>query len=370
MSAWGKRPDMLVHQQEPFNAEPPAAALAGRPRTATDTFYSRNHGPVPEIDPATWHLEVGGLVERSLRLGLEELRQSFAEHTLPATLQCAGNRRAGLLAVRDLPGEVPWHGGATSTATWTGVRLADVLTLAGPLPTARHVCFDAPDVSPSAHPPQAYSASVPLAKATAPEVLLAWAMNGEPLTPLHGAPLRVVVPGWIGARSVKWLTRLTVSAEPSPGYYQAVAYRLLPPDADPRTAPPGAGPALGPVALNCEVLAPEDGAAVDDGPLHVTGYAYAGDDRVVVRVDVSADGGRTWAQADLDAPDGPWTWQHWRLTVDPPSGAGEVEVVARAWDDTGALQPAHAADLWNPKGYVNNSWARVRLRRAAASPAG
>lgn len=360
MTTQDKRADMLVHQQEPYNAEPPLGALAGAPLTDVATFYSRNHGPVPDLDPRTWRLVVDGLVQRSLELSLGDLRERFAEHTLPATLQCAGNRRSGLIAERDIPGEAPWRGGATSTATWTGVRLADVLAAAGLSDDAAHVCFEAPDVSDIPSPPQPYSVSVPVAKATSTEVLLAWGMNGEPLTPLHGAPLRVVVPGWIGARSVKWLTRVTAAVEPSPGHFQATAYRLLPPGADPATATDADGPQLGPVALNCEVLFPAEGARVEVGPTTVTGYAYAGEDRRVVRVDVSVDAGATWREADLDAGGGPWTWQHWRLSVD--LDAGEVEVVARAWDSTGALQPERAADLWNPKGYVNNSWAHARLR--------
>ncbi|WP_422632026.1 sulfite oxidase [Pseudokineococcus basanitobsidens] len=357
---------MLVHEHDPYNAEPPLGALAGEPVTSADTFYSRNHGPVPEVDPATWRLRVDGLVERELELTLEDLRAGFAERTLPATLQCAGNRRAGLVAVRDIPGEDPWRGGATSTATWTGVALADVLAAAGLREGAEHVCFSAPDVSQVADPPQPYGGSVPVAKATSPEVLLAWGMNGEPLPRVHGAPVRVVVPGWIGARSVKWLTGITVTAEPSDNYFQATAYRVLPPEADPRAAGPGDGISLGPAALSCELLDPADGSPVPCGRAVLTGYAYAGQDRAVARVDVSTDGGATWAQAEVDAPDGPWTWQHWRLRTD--LAPGDVDVVARAWDSTGALQPEHAADLWNPKGYGNTSWARARLAVAPPAP--
>lgn len=367
MSAWGKRGDMLEHEADPYNAEPPLWALAGQPITAVDTFYSRNHGPVPDLDPASWRLRVDGLVDQELDLSLADLRAGSPERTLTATLQCAGNRRAGLIAVRDIPGEAPWRGGATSTATWTGVPLADVLAAAGLRSGAEHVCFAAPDVSELADPPQPYGGSVPVAKATSPEVLLAWAMNDEPLTRAHGAPLRVVVPGWIGARSVKWLTGITVSTRPSDNYFQATAYRLLPAHADPATAGPGDGLSLGPAALNCEVLSPADGQSVAPGPTTITGYAFAGQDRAVARVDVSVDGGRSWAQADLDPPAGPWAWQHWRVPAELPTGA--VDVVARAWDTTGALQPEHAADLWNPKGYINNSWAHARLDATTSHPA-
>jgi sulfite oxidase len=357
MTRYGKRDDMVVHQEDPYNAEPPPGALVSH-LTDTEAFYTRNHGPVPAIDPAEWRLEVDGLVGRPSTLSLADLHDRYAEHTITATLQCAGNRRTGLLAVRPIPGEHPWDSGATSNATWTGVRLADVLADSGVDAAAKHVWFAAPDVAPGARPPQPYGSSISIEKATAPEVLLAWAMNGEPLTPIHGAPLRVVVPGWIGARSVKWLTRVTVAAEPSTNYFQAGVYRLLP--ADP--LPPGSGDGgfpLGPIALSSAILSPADGDAVPAGELRVHGYAYAGENRTVSRVEVSGDGGATWRQAQIDEPDGPWTWQHWRGTVDVASG--RTEVVARAWDSTGALQPASAADVWNPKGYLNTSWARVHV---------
>lgn len=350
---------MLVHQRDPYNAEPPRTALAGRRTTPADTFYIRNHGPVPEVGPDAWRLTVDGLVRRRLELSLGRLRETFDEAEVVATLQCAGNRRAGLMDVRDIPGEAPWGPAATSTARWSGVRLADVLALAGLRADAAHIAFSAPDVSPLADPPQPYGGSIPVGKALSPEVLLAWGMNGRPLPAVHGAPLRVVVPGWIGARSVKWLDRVTAQAEPSRNYFQATAYRVLPAEADPDRAGPGEGISLGPIALNCDVLSPDDGARVPPGPTEVTGYALAGDGRAVARVDVSVDGGRSWRQADLDPDPDPWTWRHWRAVVDVP--AGGTEIVARAWDSTGAAQPESPAHLWNPKGYVNNSWARVRV---------
>jgi len=359
MTAWGKRDDMVVHEQDPYNAEPPPAALADRVLTATDTFYSRNHGAVPRLDTATWRLRVEGLVEHRLDLSLADLRSRFAHRSVVATLQCAGNRRAGLIEVRDIPGEDPWGPGATSTAEWTGVALADVLVAAGVQPAAQHVAFSAPDVSQLADPAQPYGSSIGIGKALAEEVLLVWEMNGQPLPPAHGAPVRVVVPGYIGARSVKWVQRITVQTAPSDNYFQAVAYRLLPAGAGPDDIGPGAGFSLGPVALNAAVLRPDDGAAVPAGPTTVTGYAFAGDGRGVARVDVSTDGAASWVQADLDEQVSPWAWRHWRTTLDLPPGP--VEVVARAWDTSAALQPESPEQLWNPKGYVNNSWPRIRL---------
>jgi sulfite oxidase len=359
MPRYGKRPDLIVHEEEPFNAETSPAALAESPVTATDAFYVRGHGAVPEIDPATWHLHVEGLVERELHLSLVTLQETFREREVVATLQCAGNRRKDLVAVRAIPGEAPWGPGATGTARWTGIALADVLELARPTPAAVHAGFEGADLSPEAKPPQRFGGSIPLDKACRPEVLLAWAMNGEPLQPVHGAPLRVVVPGYIGARSVKWLERIELRSDPWKGYFQHVVYRLLPEDGKPG---PGEGMPLGLVALNSDVLSPADGDTVAAGPVEIRGYAFAGGERHVARVDVSVDGSASWSQAELLEDLGPWAWRHWRITVDLPPG--EHQIVVRAWDSSAATQPEEDASLWNPKGYVNNARPCIRVRAA------
>jgi sulfite oxidase len=361
MSRYGKRVDLVVHEEEPFNAETGLAALVEGPLTATDAFYVRGHAAVPEIDPAAWRLRVQGAVERELELSLATLREALREREVTATLQCAGNRRAGLIAIRDIPGEAPWGPGATGTATWTGVALADVLALAGPLCDAAHVGFEGADLSAEAKPAQRFGGSIPLEKACRPEVLLAWAMNGEPLPLVHGAPLRVVVPGYIGARSVKWLERIEVRSSPWQGYFQHVVYRLVPADGTPG---PGVGMALGLIALNSDVLSPADGDTVAAGPVEVRGYAFAGGERHVARVDVSLDGGARWSQAELLEDLGRWAWRHWRITLD--LAPGEQEILVRAWDSSAATQPEDEAALWNPKGYVNNARPRVRVRVTAA----
>lgn len=356
VTRYGKRSDLIVHQEEPFNAETGLAGLGEGSVTATDAFYVRGHGPVPELDPAAWRLHVHGAVERELVLSLPTLREALRERELAATLQCAGNRRANLMAIRDIPGEVAWGPGATGTAVWAGVALADVLALAGPLDEAAHVGFVGADLAAEAKPAQRFGGSIPLYKARRPEVLLAWSMNGEPLPVVHGAPVRVVVPGYIGARSVKWLERIEVRTEPWQGYFQNVVYRLLPEDAEPG---PGAGMALGLVAVNSDVLSPVDGETVAAGLVEVRGYAFAGGDRYVARVDVSLDGGARWAQAELLEDLGRWAWRHWRIAVELPPG--EHEIVVRAWDSSAATQPEDEAALWNPKGYVNNARPRVRV---------
>lgn len=152
VAPWAKRDDMVVHEVEPYNAETPPGALAEGSLTAVDAFFSRNHGPIPDIDPDRWRLTVDGLVASPLHLSLSDLRERFERRVVTATLQCAGNRRAGLIAVRDIPGEAPWGPGATSTAQWAGVALADVLHAAGLAPEAAHVGFSAPDVTSLANP--------------------------------------------------------------------------------------------------------------------------------------------------------------------------------------------------------------------------
>jgi sulfite oxidase len=349
----GKRPDLTVHEEEPFNAEPPRAALAEAPVTPTDAFYVRNHGPVPEEGEAG-AVRITGLVERELELTVDELKRNFEARELTVTLQCAGNRRADLMAVRDIPGESPWGPGATGTARWRGASLAEVLAQAEPQVDAHHVGFEGADMSEEVD--ELYGSSIPLRDVAAHEVLLAYEMNGASLPGVHGGPLRAIVPGYIGARSVKWLRRIDLRAAPWDGHYQSTAYRLVPPGTEPGK---GVGMPLGLIAVNSDVLVPGDGATVEAGPLEATGYAFAGGRREVERVDVSLDGGRSWVQAGLGEDQGEWAWRLWhvQLDLDP----GEHEITVRAWDSAAGTQPEDPAGSWNPKGYANNAWGRVRV---------
>ncbi len=357
---WGKRDDMIVRAHVPYNAEPPPAVLAGCDITPTDAFYARNHGPFPDVAPHQWQLAVGGCVDRPLTLTYQQLITEFDQHAVVATLACAGNRRAEMLRFRPIPGKEPWAHGAISTAEWRGVRLADVLAAAAVRSDdGLHVAFEAPDVAEEARPVQPYGSSIPLSKAMSQEVLLAWQMNSEPLPRAHGGPVRVVVPGYIGARSVKWVTAITVQPGPSTNYFQSHDYRILPSDADTDAVAAGEGISLSSLALNCDILDPADDDRVSRGQLTIRGYGIAGDGRSVERVDVSLDDGLSWRQADLRTAPGKWTWRPWSLTVDV--APGPLRITARAWDDTGALQPESAASLWNPRGYGNNAWARVAL---------
>lgn len=327
----------MVHSVEPFNAEPPPAVLAAGEITPADAFYCRNHGPIPDIDADGWHLTVGGHT-----LTYADLT-ALATHGVTATLECAGNRRAELLAIRPMPGREPWAQCAISTAVWGGARLADVLAAAGidHSPDA-HVAFTGADVTPHGR----FGGSIPLAKALADETLLAWAMNDAPLQRIHGGPVRALVPGFIGARSVKWLTGITVQPGPSRNYYQAVDYRLR-------------GTPLTAVQLNCAILTPQADATVQAGPLTVRGYAVAADAGRIGSVEVSVDNGSTWRPAALAPPVSRWAWRRWSLAVD--AEPGPLGILARAVDGTGATQPESAAALWNPDGYANNAWAHVAV---------
>ncbi len=345
MALWDKREDMIVHEAEPYNAEPPASALSGGPLTPIETFYARNHAPVPSIHPDAWRLRIDGLVERPRTYTLEQLRDGFEHREVVATLQCAGNRRAELMDVRAIPGQIAWRSGAISTALWTGVSLAHVLAEAGLAPGAAHIAFTGGDVVPLPRP-EPFGGSIPVAKATREEVLLVWAMNGRLLPRLHGGPVRLVVPGYIGARSVKWIERVTAQENPSAGYYQAVDYRL-------------SGAELGPIALNADILRPADGAVLHAGPVTVSGYALGGHDHGLARVEVSIDGGRTWRPAELAPRTDVWAWRQWSHTVELP--AGEREIIARAWDTEGCCQPENPEALWNPGRYANNCRPRIRV---------
>lgn len=346
----------LVHSESPPNHEPRADLLTASFVTPEKHFYVRSHAPTPDVDPATFTLVVDGLVDRPLRLSLADLdRFERVEET--ALMCCAGNRRRELHALAPTPGETPWHSGALGTAVWGGVRLADVLAEAGVQGGARHVAFEGLDRVEKYGRTFGYGGSIPLDKALAPEVLLADTMNGGPLATDHGAPLRVVVPGVIGARSVKWVAHVTVQAEESDNYYQQHAYKLFPPETEPETADWCAQPAIQDLPLNAVLT--ETTGLVAPGTTTLQGYAYTGGGHTIERVEVSTDGGSTWTQADLGDEGSRWTWRLWSLDVDLAPGA--YEIVVRASDGE-REQPTSVTETWNFKGYLHNAWHRTLLR--------
>uniref|UniRef100_A0A8C2SPL9 Sulfite oxidase n=1 Tax=Coturnix japonica TaxID=93934 RepID=A0A8C2SPL9_COTJA len=360
-----RHPGLRVNSQKPFNAEPPAELLAERFLTPNELFFTRNHLPVPAVEPGSYRLRVDGPGGRTLSLSLDELRNRFPKHEVTATLQCAGNRRSEMSRVRPVKG-LSWDIGAISTARWGGARLRDVLLHAG-FPEERgdewHVCFEGLDADPGGAP---YGASIPYGRALSPvaDVLLAYEMNGTELPRDHGFPVRVVVPGVVGARSVKWLRRVTVSPAESPSHWQQNDYKGFSPCVDWDTVDYRTAPAIQELPVQSAVTQPRPGAAVPPGELTVKGYAWSGGGREVVRVDVSVDGGRTWNVARLAGDKAPlgraWAWALWELTV-PVTAGTELEIVCKAVDNSYNVQPDSVAPIWNLRGVLSNAWHRVRV---------
>jgi sulfite oxidase len=346
---------LLLRSETPLNAEPPLSLLAGVPITPLEAFFIRTHGTVPRIAASEHRLTIGGRVRTALSLSLDQIRREFPAATVLATLLCAGNRREELNAVGAVAG-TSWQQGAVGNAEWRGARLAEVLARAGCDPGDLHVAFASADEVVMGAAVTFFGGSIPLAKALAPEVLLAYEMNGEPLTPEHGFPLRAVVPGYIGARSVKWLTGISVQEQPSENYFQQHDYKLLPAASGPESVNWGAGVMLGELPVNSAILTPADGSQLESGRLTVEGYAMVGGGRAIGRVDVSMDGGATWREALLDR-NGPWAWALWRADMELPPG--QTEMVVRAWDSAAQTQPERLETVWNAKGYMNNAWHRI-----------
>ncbi len=353
-------PDLIVRSADPYNAEPPLPRLRASLLTARRDFYVRSHGDVPTLDGGAHRLRVDGRVPRPLNLSVRDLRRDFPQRRVTATLQCAGNRRGDMLQVAPVAGD-PWAAGAIGNAEWTGVALADVLRAAGAADdVALHVAFAALDACEADGERFRYGASIPMGKALSPEVLLAWGMNGEDLAPEHGFPLRAVVPGYAGARSPKWLAVVTVQDRPSDAHPQARDYKLFPPDVRRETADWGEGMTIYEMPVNSAICEPAPFAALEPGPTALRGWAAASG-RGIARVDVSADGGRSWRQAGLEHDESaPWSWTFWRAEVE--LRAGEHELAVRAWDSAGQTQPSSPDDTWNWKGYLNAAWHRVRVR--------
>ena len=323
--------------------------------TPSARFFRRNHGPIPHVDARTWRLEVAGLVDRPATYTLEDLAR-FPRHEVVSTLVCAGLRRAELLAVAPLPGELPWEADAASTGRWGGVRLADVLAASGVAAGAGHVELTGLDRVVRHGHEFGFGGSIDLRKAMDADVLLATHLDGEPLPPEHGFPLRAVVPGWIGARSVKWLGRIALLAAESENYFQKHAYRLarVPGAGGPTDV--SAGTAMSAIPLNAVITEPRAGATVPAGAVTVRGWAIGGEGRPVTSVDVSADDGAHWTRARLVRQGGAWAWSFWEAQLE--LGAGRHTIAARAADGAGAM-PASLEESWNVKGYGNNSWHRV-----------
>jgi sulfane dehydrogenase subunit SoxC len=319
--------------------------------TPVGLHYLLTHFDIPYVDEAAWSLQIRGAVERSITLTLADLKARPAK-TAPVTLECAGNGRA-LYAPHVV--SQPWLQEAVGTAEWTGTSLGPLLEEADLAAGATEVVFTGLDRGIQGEVEHLYERSLPVAEAMRDEVMLVYGVNGGPLPPQHGFPLRVVVPGWYGMTHVKWLQSITVVSEPFRGWQQDVAYHLRSSEeerGDPVTrmlpralmVPPGFPDFISRIRF------------VAAGPVPLTGRAWSGWGPIE-RVEVSVDGGETWADARLGEPLGEFAWRGWNYEWQ--AEPGEVELSCRATDSTGRTQPS-AAD-WNYDGLCNNGVQRVRV---------
>lgn len=361
--------DLITIQHRPFNAETPFAALAGS-RTPTGQFYVRSNFDVPVagetvVDADTWPVLVGGAVASPRTVTLAELKRLPHRH-VDATMECAGNGRK---LMDPVPGGTPWGLGAVSTGRFTGVALRDALELCGALgDDVVEIAFEAADegvvegdvAGQGRRQPVRFARSMPIEQALHPDTLLAWSMNDEPLTPAHGYPLRVFVPGWYGMASVKWVTRIEARTTPFEGHFQTDRYVYIG-DSDVLDGTP-----VTRMRVRALILSPESGATLSGDAIaagvRVRGIAWSGFGAVRT-VEVSDDGGRSWHAAVVTPAGSPYAASHWHFDWRPDAGwfadGRGIELIARATDEAGHVQPMES--LYNRLGYGNNVVHRVRI---------
>ncbi|KAG0254842.1 hypothetical protein BG011_005507 [Mortierella polycephala] len=377
---WIPRDPRLIRLtgRHPFNAEPPTPELMKFGfLTPTSIHYVRNHGAVPKLRWETHKLEISGLVEGAMTLTMDEIA-ALPSIKIPVTLACSGNRRKEQNMVAKSLG-FHWGPGAVSTSVWRGVRLADVLRKCGIKSSsdgspARSVCFEGADRLPSDY----YGTSIPIKRALDEyfDVLLAYEMNGGPLTPDHGYPLRLIVPGCIGGRAIKWLRRIVVSENESDNYYHFHDNRVLPPNIDNGVtaaaldAWKNADDIIYDFNIQSVITHPGHGELVrldNDNTYTVRGYAYTGSGLKVKRVQVSLDGGKSWCTAQLDhqeekmsVGDGSryWCWRLWELDIQMSDLTHCGDLTCRAWDANNNTQPQTTE--WNLMGMMHNAWYVVK----------
>ncbi|MEM6971502.1 MAG: sulfite oxidase [Pseudomonadota bacterium] len=347
---------LTLLNDRPVNAETPPHLLDDA-ITPTARHFVRNNGMLPDdMSAEGWTLTVDGLVDTPTTLSIADLQDQFEVVTMALTIECGGNGRAFF----DPPASGnQWTYGAVACSEWTGVRLSDVLKKAGVQDGVVYTAHVGADLHLSGDPDKLpISRGLPIDKAMTDNILIAFAMNGEALHPLNGAPLRLVVPGWPGSCSHKWLTQITLRDVVHDGpKMTGQSYRV--PN---RPVAPGEEvenedfEIIERMPVKALITFPENNATAGN-EVEVRGHAWSGD-RWITALDISTDFGVTWQRATLDAPVNDGAWQNWRTTVSFPQ-AGYYEVWARATDSAGDMQP-FAID-WNPKGYLNNTMHRVAV---------
>ncbi|MBY0491687.1 MAG: sulfite oxidase [Gemmatimonadaceae bacterium] len=335
MSETASAAPLVVVRPHPLCAETPMPVLA-EPVTPRESVYVRSNFDNPVLD-ASHRLSVGGAVRAPFAIGLDELA-ALPQHEVLVTMECAGNWRLGMTPV---PTGEPWEYGALSTTRWSGVPLRLLLERAGVEPGAVEVLATGADVGPrdDAEGPVQFQRSLPLDAARAPDTLVATHMDGVPLTMDHGAPVRLIVPGWYGMASVKWLARLDVITTPFTGYFQSKRYVYHTPD--------GVVPVTQALVKSMIVSPADGGTSARDVVLR--GWAWSGA-APITQVEVQVNGG-AWQQAELGAPMSRWAWTPFSCPVVLPPGA--VALRSRATDASGAVQPEQI--VWNALGYGNNA---------------
>ncbi len=355
---------LRVLTSRPLNAETPAHLL-DPDVTPRSLFFIRNNGlpPAQTDDTArAWTLRVDGeSCQRPADFSLDALRAGFPEHSLEMVIECGGNGRHEFNPAT--PGN-QWTVGAVGCARWTGVRLRDVLAHCGIAEDAVYLAYEGADRHLSGQPDKRpISRGVPIAKALEEDCLIAWAMNGKPLPRQHGYPLRLVIGGWPGSVSGKWLTRLLVRDRVHDGAKMGgQSYRLpCEPVAPGSDVPDERMCIIGAMPIKSLITAPASGLSHPGGqPLPVRGHAWAGD-RDVAAVHVSTDYGANWMPAELLPPPNRHAWCRWSITLPAFPTPGYYEVWARATDAAGRSQPM-VLPGWNPKGYLNNACHRIAVQ--------
>lgn len=348
---------LTVHNDRPVNAET-APHLLDDKVTPTNMHFVRNNGiPPVDVNPETWELTIDGLVDKPMKLSIADLKSKFKVVTQQLLIECGGNGRAFF----DPPAKGnQWAYGAVACSNWTGVRLVDVLKAAGIKKGVVYTAHEGADTHLSGQADKLpISRGVPIEKAMDPNILIAFEQNGEAIHPMNGAPLRLVVPGWPGSCSQKWLTRIYLRDVVHDGpKMTGKAYRV--PN---RPVAPGEKVEtedfviIEAMPVKSLITHPETGTKTKDKNVKVRGHAWAGD-RTVKAMHVSYDFGATWQEAKLEKPVNSGAWQHWETTLKLPQN-GYYEVWARATDSEGVAQPA--AISWNPKGYLNNTIHRISV---------
>jgi DMSO/TMAO reductase YedYZ molybdopterin-dependent catalytic subunit len=356
---------LIIREREPENLEFPFSALNSY-QTPTEQLFVRSHFPVPAMDVKAWRLSVEGLVGNPIELSYEELR-SLPSYSVTMALECAGNSR---IFLSPKVGGLQWELGAVGNAEWTGARLGDVLKRAGVKPGVTEAVLEGADSGEIKKEPASpgkitYARSIALAKAMSPEVILAYQMNGEDLTPAHGYPVRAVVPGHYGMASVKWLRRILLIDREFRGYFQTTDYTLW----ERSNGYPIQLLPITELEVKAEIARPALYEAVPASSVYrMFGAAWTGESEIA-KVEISVDGAKTWEPAQLLGTSVKYAWRLWEYHWSTPAESGRYTVMARATDARGRTQPMHRD---NHRGnyvitHVQPIEVEVRKARGAAS---